>query len=299
MDHVICINQNSFPAANSETGARLFDDAIQGVLELQSGSDRFLFYLDSHSGNLFDFEIADNFTYGRFVTDCEDPDLASFLNEIEDKSPALDILSDDQVEEMANYSFYVPGERFDNYPDVYALAWVVSGYLLSLGNHIRWNQSEIAVSRADEHGVYVDETAVVLKNISTQDHGIELYQELHAIEQNEVDLKQIVAPHIITDSLLSWFDEQTSENKTRIVDKVRLASGRKFQGGVPLFKTLNNGNGLREIRFSAYPGGAIRILFKSFHQDQQALLVGFIKYDDNDGYTLAIAQSDQIFSNLS
>ena len=292
MDHVICINQNSFPAENPEVGFQLFDDAVQGVLQLQADSDRFLFYLDSNSGCLFDFEIAVDFTYQQFIDRCGDADLALFLSEVEDKSPALDNLSEEQMEDMAAYSFYVLNEAADNYPDVYALAWTVSGFLLSIATHARWDRSEINIARADELGRFVTEI-LTLKNISTLNHGIEHYQEL-----NQIDLEKLVSPHFISQHLLSWVSEQTSENKKIIYDKLRLACNRQFQGGEPLFKTLTNCDGLREIRTSAYSGGAIRILFKNFDQQKQALLVGFIKHSDNEGYAQATKQANEVYSRL-
>jgi hypothetical protein len=292
MDHAICINQNCFPAENIDIGLELFNDALQGVLELINESDRCMFYLDSNDGGLLELEIAEDFTYDQFLTSCDDPDLQVFLYEVEDKSPALDNLSEEQIEEMSSFSFYVLNEGVDAYPDVYALTWAVSGYLLSIATHDRWSQSAINIARADGEGAYIHE-GLTLKNISNQDHGVEHYHALH-----DVDLDELVSPHIISKPLHSWFNAQTIENKTRIIDKLRLSRDREFQGGEPLFKTLNNGNGLREIRFSAYSGGAIRILFKPLGQQRQALLVGFIKHSDNEGYEEATLLAGKLYSAL-
>lgn len=289
MDHAICLNLNSFPAESRQLGTQLFEEALQGVLALQEDNDRFMFYLDSNKGNLFDLEISKGFTYKHFTTEC-DRDLAAFLLEIEDKSPSLDYLSEEQIEEMTLYSFYIPDEGFDTYSDIYALTWVVSGYLLSINTHKRWNKSKITIARADEEGRHITET-LTLKNISSLDHGQEHYNAFH-----DFNFEALVSPHIMSAELLEWFNEQTPENKTRIIDKVGLACNRQFQGAEPLFKTLRDG--IREIRFSAYSGGAIRILFKPFEQEQQALLVGFIKHSDSEGYKKAIEQADQIYETL-
>ncbi len=48
------------------------------------------------------------------------------------------------------------------------------------------------------------------------------------------------------------YEEQTDENRHRVIEKLRLSSDKDFQGGKPLFETLTDGDGLREIRFSAY-----------------------------------------------
>ncbi len=39
MDHTICINSNSFPASCLDQGMILFEDAIQGVLQLYRDKD--------------------------------------------------------------------------------------------------------------------------------------------------------------------------------------------------------------------------------------------------------------------
>lgn len=293
MDHIICINQNSFPANSHNEANELFDNALQGVLELQSkDNDRFIFYLDSNDGGLFDFELAKGFTYDDFISNHSDSDIQLFLYEIEDKSPALDHLSEDQISEMSTYNFYIPESAVDNFPDVYGLAWSLSGFLLSIATSKNWEQSNITFGCAREDGIYVNET-VILRNISTQAHGKEHYKELH-----KVDLKESISPHLISEPLLKWFHQQTDENQSKIFTKIILACGKNFQGGEPLFKTLNGDEGLREIRFSAFAGGAIRILFKHYKDRKQILLLGFIKHSDDDGYDIAKIQACKIYQDL-
>ena len=294
MDHIICVNKNSFPAENKDTGIALFNEALQGVLQLQKGQDRFLFYLDSNNGDLSDFLIAPELCYEDFIDECEDQDLALFLAEVEDKSPALDYLTDEQIEEMASYEFYIHDQPMDAYPDVYGLAWEVTGYLLSLDKDGRWSNSEIPVSRIDATGRYVDDI-FYLKNIANEDHGVEHASELFT---DNISLSEISHPHLVSDILSSWFIEQTEENKLRIVSKVRLACSRNFQGSKPLFETLTNGNGLREIRIPAYAGGAIRILFKQHHESIYALLVGFIKFSNSEGYSQAMRTANQKYLEM-
>lgn len=293
MDYAICINQNSFPVDNAELGRELFDNAVSGVLELNTGNDRFLFFLDSNKEDLSDLVIADGLTFDDYRNNHDDLDLVLFLHEIEDKSPALDSLTDEQIEEMGSYSFYVPDEALDEFPDVYGLSWVLSGYLLSLASAPRWGKSEVQICRSDEEGRYVDEI-LTLKNISCQAHGLAI-----AEAANQKNFEDIVSPHILTEELLGWFKEQSEENKARIIDKVELAINREFNGGEPLFKTLNDCDGIREIRMSAYSGGAIRILFKHLSQEKHALLVGFIKKKNDEGYTQATKVAKDLYKELT
>lgn len=292
MDHVICINKNSFPAHNINSGTELFDDAIQGVLELQSGSDRFFFYLDSNNGGLQELKIAEGLTYGNFIDNCKDEDLKLFLYEVEDKSPALDYLTDSQIEEITEYNFYVDGEPIHEFLDVFGLAWVVSGILLSLNTGQCWQSSEINIARSDENGIKINEL-LTLKNISSKVHGV-----THFNFFNEVDIVQLVAPHTLSANIQEWYSDLIQENKIRVIDKLKLACARDFQGGMPLFKTLDDSDGIREIRFNAYSGGAIRIFFKKLEAKKQAILFGFIKKSNTEGYKTAQEQSNKIYSDL-
>jgi hypothetical protein len=65
-----------------------------------------------------------------------------------------------------------------------------------------------------------------------------------------------------------------------------------------LFDNLENADGLREIRISAYPGGAIRILFKALANSRQAILVGFIKKNDNEGYSVNIDKANELLAEF-
>lgn len=91
--------------------------------------------------------------------------------------------------------------------------------------------------------------------------------------------------------LLEW------NNRHRVREKLQLSHQRAFQGGKPLFESLAGTSGFREIRFHAFAGGAIRILFKT-HGDQCAILTGFIKKSDNDGYAEHIPIAEQEWLNL-
>ncbi|EKF9796093.1 type II toxin-antitoxin system RelE/ParE family toxin [Vibrio cholerae] len=292
MDQIICINTNSFPANCIESARELFSDAIQGVLELQNGNDRFLFYLDCNKGTLHDLEIAVGYTFGDFINNSDDPDLAAFLLEIEDKSPAIDSLSEEQLDEITQYSFYVPGEAVDSNTDVFGLTWTLSGYLLSLNTQARWNVHEVRICRADGEGLYVNEV-LSLKNIATAEHG-----RTHFTHLGNLEINQIANGHIVSPSLTEWYSQQTKENQVRVAQKLELACQRDFCGGKPLFDNLHGDGGYREIRFSAYSGGAIRIIFKQHVKNVQALLCGFIKKSNNEGYEQALRLAEQEYTAL-
>ncbi|PMJ85292.1 type II toxin-antitoxin system RelE/ParE family toxin [Vibrio splendidus] len=293
MDHNICINQNSFPASNAIEGKELFDNAIQGILELQSGQDRFIFYLDTNNGNLYNFEISEGFDIGTYIDEHDDHDVKLFLYEVEDKTPAIDSLSDEQLDDITAFDFYISKLPAQAHPEVYGLCWTLSAYLLSIATSETWEAEQVSICRSDGNGQYVEDH-LHLRNISSFEHGVSHFDAIHSR-----DIEETASPHIITEVLNSWFSDQSFENRVRIIDKIDLAKNRNFNGGEPLFKNLTDASGLREIRFSAHSGGAIRILFKHKENGTQALLNGFIKKSNSDGYDEAIKEANQLFNNIS
>lgn len=158
MDLAICINTNSLPAATAEQGKELMKEALAGVLQLiDTGNERVHFYYDSHNQELLDLELAENYSYEDFIGDCDDVDLQTFLYEVEDKSPALNGLTEEQFTEVSEYDLYVPNQPFDAQRDIYSLALVLDGYLLSLATAERWDGLEIRANKLGDHGQYVDD----------------------------------------------------------------------------------------------------------------------------------------------
>ena len=294
MDHIVCLNSNSFPAANSDKAYGLFNDSLQGLLALNTGADRYMIYHDSSASEpLAEFQLSQAFTYSDFkekLRDKGEDDLFLFLEEFEDKSPAIDFLSDDIVDDLGCYSFYMPQYAAVKYPDVFGIAWFVPAILLSIYTDEQWNSHKISIARASDDGQYIDEE-LTIKNIARYEHGQSLHHEFH-----QIDIKNVCKASMLTNDFVSWYEEQTKDNKVRIQDKLKLACERQFNGGTPLFDNLKNADGLREIRFSAYPGGAIRILFKALGNSKHAILVGFIKKNNNEGYVENIAIAKALFA---
>ena len=295
MDHTLCLNTNSFPAESAEKAMSLFDDALQGVLELNSGNDRYTLYLDSHqSSGLDDFCLADGFTYKDYIDSLlnnQEMDLYLFLLELEDKSPALDYLEDELIDEICNSSFYMPDQPVLDYPDVLSLAYAIDATLVSINTSEQWSSSNVLIAKSDDTGRYINEQ-LSLNNISTVEHGKKLFEQFQY-----VNLHDICESTELANIFVDWYEEQSQENKIRIVDKYRLACERNFEGGEPLFKTLDSG--LREIRFSAYPGGATRLLFKRMTNGKQVILLGFIKKSNMEGYAENIPKALSLIDELN
>jgi len=295
MDHPIVFNTNSFMNASSEDTISAMTEAMYGVLELNMDEDRFNFYYDSNDGNTYEMLLAEGLTFQDYINSLgeTDPDLQLFIYEAEDKSPALDYLTDERIEEWSSYTYYIPGEPALENGDVIGLTWLLSGCLVSLNLCSGFTQSKVNISRADENGKYVSEEVLYVRNISCREHGVEIYRDF-----NKESLLDICNQVIVSKQLENWFLRQTRENRSRVSDKVKYACEKGFIGGEPLFKKLNDKSGMREIRFDAFPGGTIRILYKAA-EGVQYLLDGFIKKNDGEGYGSAIKRAKKALEELN
>ncbi len=292
----MCLNPNSFPAASAEQAYQLFEDSWQGVLALYQSGDRYLLYLDTLSNdNLYDFCLAESFTYDDFLNLLMmrgERDLYSFLTQLEDKSPALDHLDAETLDDIASYSFYMPDHPVPKHADTFSLAYFLDAILLSINTTPQWANHQVTIARVADDGRYIDEK-LALHHIATQTHGLQLFQQF-----SQDDIKAVCAQAVMTAEFVTWYQELIAENKRRVLDKCKLACERHFQGAKPLFDSLTNSDGIREIRFSAYSGGAIRILFKAMSDTKHAILLGFIKKSNSEGYDENIPKAEKLFRQL-
>ena len=292
----MCLNPNSFPADSAEQAYQLFEDSWQGVLALYQSGDRYLLYLDTLSNhNLYDFCLAESFTYDDFLNLLMargERELYRFLTQLEDKSPALDHLDSETLDDITSYSFYMPNHPIPRHADTFSLAYFLDAILLSINTSPQWANHQVTIARVADDGRYIDEK-LALHHIATQTHGQQLFQQF---SQN--DIKAVCTQTVMTTEFVTWYHELIAENKRRVLDKCKLACERQFQGAKPLFDSLTNSDGIREIRFSAYSGGAIRILFKAMGDAKHAILLGFIKKSNSEGYDENIPRAEQLFRQL-
>lgn len=296
MDYRLCLNPDSFTATSAQQAYVLFNDSLQGVLALNQGNDRYTLYLDTADGYVFtDFPLAPDFTVSDFMAQLMhdgEMDLYLFLAELEDKSPALDYVEDNLLDDISQYQFYMPDYPVLTQADTLSFTYFLDAILLSINTSPQWNNHQISIARITDDGRYRDE-ALLLHHIATQEHGQRLAQQF-----SQKDISTICASAILTQDFLQWYQQLIAENKRRVLDKCKLACERQFQGAKPLFDSLNDSDGIREIRFNAYTGGAIRILFKAMSDARYAILLGFIKKSDNEGYEYNILKAKELFRQL-
>ena len=297
MEHHICLNLNSFPATSSQQGFQLFNDSIQGILSLNGGHDRFTILADLSGITLNDFEIAAGYSIEDYKLELENQnerDALVFWAELEDKSPAMSYLDNDTIEDIASYNFFIPNQPIDCHPEVFGIAWFKDVTLLSINTNAKWNNDHIIIDRVDDTGRYLGEL-LKIKNIASPAHGAVHRIQIKASEDEK--LRDVGDNMKVSPEVDSWFDLQTKEDKRIILRKLAYSCERKFQGGKPLFETLQDG--IREIRFNAYSGGTFRVLFKLDATAKAMILNGFYKKRKDEGYVENIADAKTIFREMT
>ncbi len=283
MEHNFVFNKLSLPAANRNDAYTLLLGSVKGILAVGSDDDRFAIYSD----DLHDCPIAPDYYYRDFISQLgerHEVDLQLALLEIDDKTPMLDSLSDDLVDEIASSAFFFPNEAYTGSIDILAFAWYLDATLLSIATTDKWRGNEIEFAKFSEGQPSTGSS--YLRNISCEEHG-NLIRQQYRFEA-ESPLEELFPRCLFTQDFLGWVHQLPKDVFNRVVNKVALADAKQFQGGEPLFNTLHNADGIREIRFSAVQGGAVRILFRVLSGNRAAILFGFIKKSDNEGYDEAI-----------
>jgi hypothetical protein len=228
----------------------------------------------------------------------KEEDLLLFLMECDDKSPAFDQkeFDGDEIQEtIINSRCYLPGKPFVTGLDTLCMAHQLEpeAILLSLPTAKEW--SDIDVNVLVTRGEQIREESFSLRNISLEKHGDHWREILEkSLEQSLSDLCPVC---IFSGPFEKWYNALGADNKHRVQEKLKLAHNRSFQGGEPLFKSIESSPGLWEIRFDAYQGGAIRVLYKGC-EDKQAILAGFIKKSNKGGYTVHISIAEREWDNL-
>jgi len=193
-----------------------------------------------------------------------------FLIELYDKSPADSYLSDEILEDLANYQFYIDGVGVEKRTDVLGMAMINNGILLSLCTSTIWDNEIITIFRTPEPGKeHQRHESFDIQNISKPEHGKIIN---HILFDEKIDLTP--DGFSITQHLKDWFDQLIVENKYRLKSKIEYVKERDFKVSEPLIKPIEE---FHEIRVSAYSGGAIRVLFKNIQGNQPLLLTGWIK----------------------
>lgn len=295
MDHRFVLNSLSFPAEDAGTATKLLIDAARGMLHVVMDDDRCALYADV-TPSISSFSLAPDFSYGDFLDELGsrgEQDLQLALLEIEDKSPALDFLAGDELEELARECFYFPNTPYSGSIDIIALAWHLDAALLSIPTSDKWINGQVEFAKYVEGNP--DTAPSFLSNISCCAHGIALGA---ALRDEGVSLSVRFPECRFSDQFLQWEGGLPTDLRRRVGAKLSLADAKEFKGGEPLFKPLKDAKGMRELRFSAVQGGAVRIIFDQLPDGKQAILVGFVKKSNSEGYAEAISTAEKLLREM-
>jgi hypothetical protein len=294
MDYSLYFNSLSVPAPEVEKAHGLINDAFQGVLDLNQGTDRFFLFADTK--NLDDFELAIGFTYGDFKTRLRDEnsiDLLSFILEIEDKAPFIDYLSDERFEELSKMTIYMDDVPYNQNMDIFGQALLENGIMFSMATRDLW-ESHVINFFILRDGEYTPDVYSV-PNISRHDHA------QFILDKPEENIQEIFADVLFTEDFTNWYEACKREDKSKIRNIIANCHANDFQMGRPLIDTIRNSefSNMKEIRAgnAHAQSGKIRILFAMDRVRRANILVGFIKHSND--YSDEIKKADSSFKTLN
>lgn len=296
MDHNFVFNTLSLPAKSAAIAFTLLMDTMKGMLAVGADDDRRAVYSDQ-TLDLNSCIIAPDTTYADFLTQLDtigEQDLQLALMEVDDKTPMFDFVTDEQLEEIASVAYYFPDEAYEGSIDILAMAWYLDATLLSVGTTEKWCANEVEFVEFTSGKPMIG--GAFLRNISSFKHGCFLNQQYETISCKSI--AETFLTCCFSADFLTWVDGLAADLQSRIREKLALAEAKKFQGGKPLFDTLASADGLREMRFSAVQGGAVRILFDLLPTGKYAILVGFVKKSKSEGYEQAIKAAQTLLRGM-
>lgn len=290
MEHQIMLNPRCLPIPRRDAYVNFYE-CMQGVLALNTGDDRFAFMLDAQDGTSFlDSEISDEYTMLSFVEDLRKDngeDLALFILEADDKTPAFDYIIreyDPELEFVAGGVFYIKGQPFEESGDFIPLALVSGAILVSPSKNPLWDSHLLRVGKFVDGG---RDEEFSLYNIASCEHG-KCLNDIFRI-RCRVSIKDSFPACHFSSEFIDWCNGLSDGDRLRVVDRIRMADSLGFVGSPPLLKRLVNAEGLWEIRAFAVTSGWIRMLYSKDREGPPVLLVGWIKKGLSDGYEANIA----------
>ncbi len=293
MDYSLFFNHLSLPASGKDEAYSLLINSFQGVLRLNQNEDRFILYFDVDYPD--DCILSEDFTYGNFkknLYDNGENDLLTFIYEIEDKTPVIERLLEEDIDVLSQRLPYFEDRPYpDKNLDIFNIAWFEDGIMLSLATEELWQKHTITFASLLNGQHQPDECTVY--NISKKEHANFILKDM------EPGLQDICPGVIFDANFINWYDECKKEDKNRVKSRLLRCYSKNFKLVRPIIDTLSGSRfpNMKEIRFgNAYAqSGKIRILFAMSPDRKTIILHGFIKHSNKD-YPSNIRIADTIFS---
>lgn len=293
MDHSLFFNHLSTPATSVSDAYTLLFQSFQGALSLNQNNDKYLLYYDGN--DLDSCQLADNYCFSDFKQELGDNgelDFLTFISELEDKSPFVEHITDEDLNVLLSNTIYIDGHPYAGNMDILGAACIESGIVLSLDTHTTWESHLLRIIfRENDATPPVSNTVF---NISKIEHANEI------LDQYENSIEDACPSAIYTDNFLAWYDSLSKEDKLKVFDKLKLCCDHDFRLNYPYTLSIRDSDlsNLREIRVGKAhdQSGRIRVFFLVDTSQRANLLYGFIKY--NNDYTEPINIAERLFSNI-
>lgn len=297
MQHKFIWNTHSFDAVSDDRALEIFENTFHGLIDIAGEGDTAALYFDKDT-ELSERKISESKKVSDFIqylTERNEEDLLFVLTELVDKADAINSLDLELFNEAVNSCYYFSHLGYTGSVDFLALAAVYDGILFTANSNEFWSHHRIEVGQY-QPGATNQENGFVYSvcNSATAQEIINVIRPPY----EEIQLNQLIPNCVISAELLEWFNQLDKDNKRITKNKLKIAHDLNFNGGEPLFKTLNDASGMRELRYSAFPGGATRILFGSLPNSKFGLLIGFIKKSNSEGYEVNIPRAEKIWNLL-
>jgi hypothetical protein len=297
MCQIFVWNTTSFDQASDDSIFSQLQDALEGLIQIPNPNEVPSLYFDGTTP-LLDRSISPSYSVSDFILNLQERnlgELAQIFLELEDKADAINELPEDVLIGIAETAYYFTSIGYLGSVDALALVAELDGILFSVKSCATWQSHEIEFSTYPPH-IFDQKPSIVFSVCDVK--TAKLIASSLVVVEEDVPLSVLLPNCKFTDSFLDWTNKLTIENVTILRQKLKHAHQRSFEGGKPLFDTLNDADGMREVRMKAHAGGAIRVLFGPLGDGDIALLRGFIKKSNAEGYKTNIAAALKDWSPL-
>lgn len=294
MDFELFYNHFSAPLPTRDSAYSQLTAAIRDALFLnKTGDDRITLSYDLSNINMH--TLADNYYYSDYIDDLRnngENDLMLTLLEMVDKAPLLNNLSDEDVDFLASSMIYVSGISYDRSMDLFGIAFVKNGIVLSLPSNPAWVEPSIAFSIFS-----AEQTAAInylLRNISQPGHSVTILNGLAP----QISLAEQFPTIRFENDIIAWFITLPHDDKVKISNAIQHCLCASFEIGRPLVDTIHGSRiaNLKELRAGNHSqdSGKLRILFLRDENRNVHFLTGFVKYSND--YSIPISRAEAIYN---
>jgi len=284
MNYEFCLNPLSLPVDTKEHANEYLTEIFHGIADLLATGSRGVLYSDA---SLDKTPLSADWTYGDYRSELiysQEHDLASFVLDLETRSPFLDYVDDEDFCCLAKYHMNIFGTTpLDSAEhDIIKFACLQNAVLVSLPTTSLCQRESIPITLVDETAQ--DSAEITLFNI---------FNAATSHIPRDDWKKSLSAKILFSSDFDEWYCGLSEKNKMHVAGLIKRADVARFTGTTKQTKAIaNSSKSIREWRGGCpdIGSGRIRILYKS-DKGSVFILSGFIKTSGHD-YTAAVAKAE-------